>query len=50
MIKPLHREIACAVIVDTQNRLLLQQRDDVIGILHPGKVSLFDSGMRTPPC
>ena len=41
MEKPSRREIACAVVVDTQNRLLLQQRDDVPGILHPGKVGLF---------
>ena len=41
MDKPNRREIACAVVIDTQNRLLLQQRDDVPGILHPGKVSLF---------
>ena len=41
MDKPRHREIACAVVIDTQNRLLLQQRDDVPGILHPGKVGLF---------
>jgi 8-oxo-dGTP diphosphatase len=36
-----HREIACAIIIDTSGRFLLQQRDDVVGILHPGKVSLF---------
>jgi len=41
MSKPRHREIACAVVIDTQNRLLLQQRDDVPGILQPGKVGLF---------
>jgi 8-oxo-dGTP diphosphatase len=35
------REIACAIVIDTFGRFLLQQRDDVIGILHPGKVSLF---------
>jgi 8-oxo-dGTP diphosphatase len=37
----LHREIACAIIIDTTGRFLLQQRDDIPGILHPGKVSLF---------
>ena len=35
------REIACAIILDAEGRLLLQQRDDVVGILHPGKVTLF---------
>jgi 8-oxo-dGTP diphosphatase len=35
------REIACAILIDTFGRFLLQQRDDVTGILHPGKVSLF---------
>ena len=35
------REIACAILIDTNGRFLLQQRDDVVGILHPGKVSLF---------
>ena len=36
-----HSEIACAILIDTSRRFLLQQRDDVAGILHPGKVSLF---------
>jgi 8-oxo-dGTP diphosphatase len=36
-----HREVASAIIIDIQGRLLLQQRDDVPGILHPGKVGLF---------
>ena len=36
-----HHEIACALLIDTHGRILLQQRDDVAGILHPGKVSLF---------
>ena len=35
------REFACAVIIDTQGRFLFQQRDDVPGILYPGKVGLF---------
>jgi 8-oxo-dGTP diphosphatase len=35
------REIACAIIVDTSGQFLLQQRDDIAGIVHPGKVSLF---------
>jgi 8-oxo-dGTP diphosphatase len=37
----LHREFACAVLVDALGRLLLQQRDDVPGILYPGKIGLF---------
>jgi 8-oxo-dGTP diphosphatase len=36
-----HREIACAILIDSGGRFLLQQRDDVAGILHPGKVTLF---------
>jgi 8-oxo-dGTP diphosphatase len=38
---PQRREIACAVILDTQGQFLLQQRDDIPGIIHPGKISLF---------
>jgi 8-oxo-dGTP diphosphatase len=38
---PLRREIACAVILDMESRFLLQHRDDIPGIIHPGKVSLF---------
>jgi hypothetical protein len=33
------REIDCAIIIDAQGRFLLQQRDDVPGILQP--VGLF---------
>jgi 8-oxo-dGTP diphosphatase len=36
-----YREIACAVMTDNRGRFLLQQRDDIVGILHPGKVGLF---------
>ena len=36
-----YREVACAVLIDTQGRFLLQQRDDVPGIVHPGKIGLF---------
>jgi len=36
-----HREFACAIIIDLQGRFLLQQRDDVPGIIHPGKVGFF---------
>ena len=38
---PQPREIACAILIDTFGRFLLQQRDDIVGIMHPGKVSLF---------
>src|SRR5579863_1850226 len=34
-------EFACAVLIDTQGRFLLQQRDDIPGILFPGRVGLF---------
>ena len=37
----LYREIACAILIDPHGRFLLQQRDDVVGILHPGKIGLF---------
>lgn len=36
-----HREIACAILIDRHGRFLLQQRDDIVGIIHPGKVGLF---------
>jgi 8-oxo-dGTP diphosphatase len=36
-----YREIACAIVIDTAGRFLLQQRDDIPGILHPGKITLF---------
>ncbi len=36
-----YREIACAVLIDTHGRFLFQQRDDVPGIVHPGKIGLF---------
>ena len=36
-----HREIACAIMIDTCGRFLLQQRDDVPGIVCPGMVGLF---------
>jgi 8-oxo-dGTP diphosphatase len=41
------REFACAVLVDALGRLLLQQRDDIPGILYPGKIGLF-GGQREP--
>jgi 8-oxo-dGTP pyrophosphatase MutT (NUDIX family) len=36
-----HREVACAILLDTSGRFLLQQRDTVPGIVHPGKIGLF---------
>jgi 8-oxo-dGTP pyrophosphatase MutT (NUDIX family) len=36
-----HREIACAIVIDTLGRFLLQQRDNIPGIVQPGKVGLF---------
>ena len=41
MIISRHREIACAIIIDTLGRFLFQQRDDIPGILQRGKVGLF---------
>jgi 8-oxo-dGTP diphosphatase len=35
------REIAAAVVFDTSGNLLLQLRDDIPGILYPGKIGLF---------
>jgi 8-oxo-dGTP diphosphatase len=35
------REFTCAVLIDTLGRFLLQQRDNVPGIVHPGKIGLF---------
>ena len=36
-----HREIAFAIVIDTHGRFLLQQRDDIPGIVAPGKIGLF---------
>ncbi len=36
-----HRKIGCAILIDTSGNLLLQQRDDIPGILQPGKIGLF---------
>ena len=33
--------MASAILVDTSGNFLLQQRDDILGILYPGKVGLF---------
>jgi 8-oxo-dGTP diphosphatase len=35
------REFSCAVLLDERGRFLLQQRDNVAGIVHPGKIGLF---------
>ena len=35
------RDYACAIVIDTHGRLLLQQRDDIAGIAFPGKIGLF---------
>ena len=37
----LRRETASALLIDTAGRWLLQQRDDIPGILYPGMVGLF---------
>ena len=36
-----HREFASAILIDTQDRVLLQQREDIAGIRFPGKIGLF---------
>jgi len=41
MTLPQHREVAAALIIDNHGRFLLQQRDNVPGILFPGKIGLF---------
>src|SRR5215471_14530295 len=41
MVKSRHREVASAIIIDTQGRFLLQQRDEAPGIAQPGKIGLF---------
>jgi 8-oxo-dGTP diphosphatase len=35
------RNFACAILIDTFGRFLLQQRDNVPGIVNPGKIGLF---------
>jgi ADP-ribose pyrophosphatase YjhB (NUDIX family) len=35
------RRIAAAIVFDTSGRLLLQQRDNIPGILYPGRIGLF---------
>jgi 8-oxo-dGTP diphosphatase len=41
VVKILRKGFACALLIDTFGRFLLQQRDNVPGILYPGKVGLF---------
>jgi 8-oxo-dGTP diphosphatase len=41
MTTPQRREVAAALIIDQRGRFLLQQRDNVPGILFPGKIGLF---------
>ncbi len=36
-----HRQIGIAILIDSYDRFLLQQRDDIPGIEHPGKIGLF---------
>lgn len=38
---PSPRRVGCAVLIDTSGNLLLQQRDDIPGILQPGRIGLF---------
>src|SRR5713226_2080090 len=45
-----HREIACAIIIDKFGRFLIQQRDDIVGIIHPGKVGLFGGHREGEEC
>jgi 8-oxo-dGTP pyrophosphatase MutT (NUDIX family) len=40
-LKPPHRAIAAAVVVDTSGDLLLQLRDDKPDIIYPGGIGLF---------
>jgi 8-oxo-dGTP diphosphatase len=35
------REFTCAILLDTFGRFLLQQRDNVPGVVHPAKIGLF---------
>ncbi len=37
----IRREVACAILIDTFGRLLLQERDNTPGIVHPRKIALF---------
>ena len=35
------REIAAAILFDATGNMLLQRRDDKLGIIQPGKVGMF---------
>ena len=35
------REVSIAIFIDSHGRFLLQQRDDIPGIVHPRKIGLF---------
>src|SRR4029079_9600307 len=37
----LHREFACAILIDPQGRYLLQRRDNDPNIIYPGRIGLF---------
>ena len=41
MTSPTHREFACALIIDTFGRFLLQQRDDIPSIIQAGRIGMF---------
>jgi 8-oxo-dGTP diphosphatase len=41
MNKSIHREFACALLIDAFGRLLLQRRDNIPGILLPGRIGVF---------
>jgi 8-oxo-dGTP pyrophosphatase MutT (NUDIX family) len=42
------RECAAAILVSVCGRLLLQQRDDIPGILYPGLIGLFGGHRESP--
>ena len=39
------QKFACAIVIDINNRFLLQQRDNKPGIWHPGLIGLFGGHM-----
>ena len=41
MPRPRYREATGVILIDTAGRFLLQHRDNVAGIAHPGKIGLF---------
>jgi 8-oxo-dGTP pyrophosphatase MutT (NUDIX family) len=40
-VQPRHREFSCAIVLDTEDRLLLQERENIPTIVLPGMISLF---------